>query len=104
MTTPQPTVHTYGAITHVYRFEPSDDRTVRHYTGEEVAVVHLWIQRQSGDRLDVEWKGVPRNSSGEWGRALRTGGIWRGESTPEWMRPLIDAVPQPVVTWEGQDR
>ena len=104
MTIPQPTVRTHGAITHVYDFEPSDDRTVRYYTGEEVAVVHLDIKRRSSGPLSVDWDGVPRRSSGEWGRARRTGNIWGRTSAPEWMRPLIDAVPEPVVTWEGQDR
>ena len=47
MTTPQPTVRAHGTITHVYHFEPSDDRTVRNYTGEEAAVVRLSIQRQT---------------------------------------------------------
>ena len=103
MTAPQPTVRTHGTIVHVYDFEPSNDRTARNYRGEEVAVVYLAIERRDGGSLSIDWTGVPRLSSGKWGRAHRTGSIWFGQF-PEWLHPLIDAVPQPVVTWEGQDR
>ena len=102
MTTPQPTVH--STITHTYDLDPSDDRTARSYNGEEIAVVRLNIRRKDNGSLSVDWEGVLRRSSGEWGRARRTGRAWGRESTPEWMHPLIDAVPEPVVTWEGQDR
>lgn len=101
---PQPTVRTHGTVAHAYDFDPSDDRTVRDYRGAEVAVVRLGIERRASGRLSVDWIGVPRLSSGEWGRARRTGTIWSRESAPEWMLPLIDAVPHPIVTWEGQDR
>lgn len=103
MTAPQPIVRTHGTITHTYRFEPSDDRTIRDY-GEEIAVVCLNILRRDSGNLSVEWVGVPRLASGKWGRARRTGAVWWREPAPAWMQPLIDAVPEPVVTWEGQDR
>lgn len=100
MTTPQPTVRAHGTIAHTYDFEPSDDRTVRDYRGAEIAVVRLDIERGTSG-LNIMWTGVPRLSSGKWGRARRTGTIWFGQF-PEWMHPLIDAVPTPIVTWEGQ--
>ena len=102
MTTPQPTIRTHGTITHVYDFEPSDDRTVVHF-GEQVAVTSLTIRRDHDGHARTSWEGVARRLNGTWGRARRTGTTWFGQF-PEWMRPLIDAVPTPVVTWEGQDR